>query len=400
MNLSKIPGHVQNVRLYFNAGSDIVQGGLVELFCSKGLKVLEPGIVVNDDCEWKSNCSFDLKPCQPGEKLTMIVTVKCDANENYSADGQLQDQMIENDILSQTLQAIVTTSYHHKLYTQVLESKKMRECTPMSAILQAKVTTLERPALTISDSNAFLYTENLAVVNATVNCNTPVPFSLKEWNITFPSPLYLEEKGDLNDGLFNRSVIEGEELFFGFKCRVDLSGKLKAKDERPLLKIILQDQFNKSFLQVLPLNIDAFYQKMANECKMGKSNIATAKFSLASQEGLIGSPVVFSCDIDCGSLKQTEKSHFLFNLSCDNSDWIIGGKVRGALDISNEEKRCSLEFVGIPTRSGDIKSFPTIELMNQASSSFIKVVSKYPTSFMSLSHKSIETFAYLSLHEV
>ena len=388
------------MRLFFNAGSDIVSGGLVELFCSRGIKVLEPGAEVEDG-EWKSQCRFDLDSCEPGEKITMIVTVKCDAIETYCANESLHGDSIENSALSQKLQAIVTTSYHHKLYSQLLESGKMTECSPMSAILQANVTTLERPALTISNSNAHFYGDNLVIVNVTVHCNTPVPFSLKEWNITFPSPIHLADKGDLNYGLFDRSVVEGEELFFGFKCCLDFTPQTNLKVVRPLLNIVLQDHFGKSFLQVLPLDLEAFYKRVAIECNRDSSNVADVNFSLNSNEGLFGLPVSFQCEVDCRRLAEIVPSDLLYNLSCNDGDWIIGGKVRGTLSYSKEDKSCSLEFVGIPTRSGVIKSFPTIEIMSSSSSpSDIKVNPKYPLSFLSLAHKRIETFAYLAVQEI
>lgn len=372
---------------------------MVELFCSQGLKVLEPGTDVESG-EWKSKCRFDLDPCQPGEKIAIIVTVQSDAIETYHANESLHDGSVGNSVLSQTLEAIVTTSYHHKLYEQLLESGKMTECSPMSAILQANVTTLERPALTISNSNANMYDDNLAVISTTVHCNTPVPFSLKEWNITFPSPLYLQDGGDLNKDLFNRSIVEGEELFFGFKCFLNFSVESSIKNERPLLNVVLQDHFGKTFLQVLPLDLDVFYNQVIRDSNRVNSNAAVAKYSLSSQEGLVGLPVSFTCDIDCKHLMESKTSDLLYSLSCDDGDWIIGGKVRGVLSYCREKRSCTLEFVGIPTRSGLIKSFPNIEIMYSSSiSSDVKVTLKYPLSFLSLAHKSIETFAYLSLHE-
>ncbi len=388
--------------MHFYAGSDVVQGGLVELFCSKGVKVLEPDAGVEGG-KWTNTCSFDLEPCQPGKKLTMVVTVKCDAIESYSVASSQQEHTVGSNSSSQTLEAIVTTSYHHIVCAQVLETGATKNCPPMSAILQANVTTLERPALSMSESHAFLYGDNLAVVHATVICNTPVSFRLKEWNMTFPSCLVLHDDGDLNHSLFKRSVVEGEELFFGFKCHVDVSTLKDAilRNERPVLNITLQDNFGKSFLQVLPLNIDSFYQVMARECTNDKSNVI-ASFSIASEVGLVGSPVKFTCDMDCSHFIDAEKSSLLYKISCDNSDWIIGGQVRGSVSISKENSSFSLDFVGIPIGSGELKRFPSVELMTDDSNndSRIKVISKYPKPFMALAHRSIETFAHFSLEEI
>lgn len=391
----KIPGHVQNVRLHFRAGSDIVRGGLVELFCSSGLMILAPGAEVESD-KWENKCSLELSPCQPGEKTTIIVTVKCDGMDSYSATISSHDDQLLRPAMSQSLEAIVTTKYHHKLYAQLLESGKMTECKPMSAILQAKVTTLERPALTISNSFANLYDDDNVVVNAIVHCNTPVPFRLKEWNISFPSPLHLDDDGDLNSGLFDCSVIEGEELFFGFKCHINFSDD-DNKCDAALLNIVLQDHFGKTFLQVLPLDLHTFYKRWSNESSAGSVNVLVARFSLNTESALVGQPVSFQCTFDTNNLRQQDRS-LIYSINSDVSgDWVIGGKVRGKLDYSN--KHCSIEFTGIPTRPGIIKSFPTIDLSYFATKSShaseqIRVNPEYPILFKSLSHKNIETFAF------
>jgi len=401
-----IPGHVQNVRLFFNAGSDIVCGGKVELTCSQGIKVLPPEVNVENG-DWKSKCTFNLEPCKPDEKITMIVTVKCDAIGSYDASHSLNDDDgIENSI-TQTLQAIIKTSYHHNLYAS-LNSGEAIEHPPMSAILAATVTTLKYPALTISDSNAYRYNENQVVVSATVHCNTPVPFSLKEWDITFPSPLCLEDGEDFNKGLFERSIIEGEELFFGFKCRLDFAEEKPDTTVKPLLNIVLQDSFGKTFSQVLPLSLEKFYDQVKNEHQRGTSNIANVQFNLSNQNGLVGSPVTFVCDIDCSNLTLTkDNSEVLFDVSCNNSDWILGGKVRGALCLSEDKSSSTLKFIGIPIKSGVIKRFPSLKLVHftatndsgtsQSRLPDIKVTSKYPVSFISSTHKSVETLSYLSL---
>lgn len=384
--------------MYFFAGSDIVSGGLIELFCSSGVKVLAPGAEVESG-QWESNCSITLDPCQPGEKITAIVTVKCDAIDSYNANAACKDEQLLRPEMSQTLQAIVRTKYHHKLYAKLLEMSTMTECAPMSAILQAKVTTLERPALTISNSFANIYDNNNVIVNAIVNCNTPVSFRLKEWNVMFPSPLKLDDDGDLNGGLFDCSVIEGEELFFGFKCHVQFSDNTSNKHESALLNIVLQDHFGKTFLQVLPLDLDSFYKKLSKESNKRHTNTITAQFSLASNCALVGQPVSIRCNIDCSSLPQQERC-LIYSINSDvGGDWVIGGMVRGKLKYEMDSNQCSVEFTGIPTRSGIIKSFPTINITCASSPPYsvgsINVLQEFPTLFTSLSHKNIETFAFM-----
>ena len=388
----QIPGHIQNVRLHFCAGVDIVHDGEVEILCSQGLNILPPDTEVKDG-KWTSSCTFKMKPCKPGEKTTMILTVKssvCASKQNHRT------------IETQTLEAIVSTSYYHKLCAKVLDMGVMADCPPMSTRLQATITTLERPALTVSESNAFLYADCLAVLNIAVNCNTPVPFSIKEWSISLPSYLVLEDDGDLNDGLFERAIMEGDVVFFGFKYRVDASSICdETKMEQPLLNITLQDNFGEPVLHALPLNIDSLFQTIIENRNGDESKSVSVIFTLASEEGSIGSPVNIECDIDCRHLTAVEQSSLLYKLSYDDSDWVIGGKVRGNMSCSaiNRNGLYTLKFVGIPTASGVLERFPRIELTDSVSNASLKVVSKYPKSFISSTNKSIETFANLMMEE-
>ncbi len=376
------------------------------------MKVLAPDTEV-DDNQWESKCSLKLDPNQPGDKSTIIVTVKCDDIETYSSIVPSQGDQILKPQISQSLQAIVTTKYHHKLYAELVEAGKLSECSPMSAILQAKVTTLERPALTMSSSYANLYKDNKAIVNVTVHCNTPVPFKLKDWNITFPAPLVLDQGGDLNSGLFDCSVIEGEELFFGFKCRVnylDSDVTSTKKCDSAVLNIVLQDHFGKTFLQVLPLDLDLFFRELTNASSLGNSNTAAAKFTLTPREALVGQPVLFRCDIDCSGLKHPNDYSIIYKIDPDvKGDWVIGGKVQGELKYSKDSQACVVEFTGIPTQPGQTKSFPSIKLVTlngdatslpmTSQTETIKVNSDYPMSFKTYAHKTIETFAFITPEE-
>ncbi len=396
-----IPGHVQDVRLHFYSGADCVNGGRVKLVCSQGLQVKPPsmGEAKQGDRDWLDSCEFDFSSCFPNTGITKIFTVKSEAIDSY--DPKATDQVDEDYSYSalQTLEARVTTSYHHGAYKADIQNGTPIKNAPITAILEASVTTLELAALTIKKSGVDFLGDGNFIVSATVVCNTPVPFRLKEWEISLPPTLYLDEEGDLNEGLFDSSVIEGEALYFGFRCKGS-ANTVEANDASTVLSIVLEDQFGKSFRQFLPLDIREIDEVLkCSESGAENASVANAELKANLQEGLIGSPVMFTYNVDCSSLRpHSSQSGILFHISCVNEDWIIGGSVRGAL-VLGQSKSCSLSFVGIPIKSGIIKSFPRIELAalheHEDSSagalpSAIKVLHKHPSRFLSMAFTSVD----------
>ena len=119
---------------------------------------------------------------------------------------------------------------------------------PMKTVLQAMVTTLDQSSLAADDAVVFLFGDDHVMVNISLQCNSPVPFYIKEWHLDLPPPLLVEEGGDLNKGMFRHAIPEGEMLLFIFKCvRTDLLSKPICK--KPLLRVVLQDDFGKSFVR-------------------------------------------------------------------------------------------------------------------------------------------------------
>jgi hypothetical protein len=394
-----IPGHVQDVRLHFYSGSDCVNGGMIKLVCSQGLQVMSPvNTAKEESLEWHDSCEFDLDSCLPNASVTTIVRVKSEAIDSYDPNATDQNEEDYSYSSLQSLEATVTTSYHHGAYKSHIENGKPIESPPITAILEASVTALELAALTIKSSGAYSIGDDHFMVSATVLCNTPVPFRLKEWEITLPSTLYLDEDGELNDGLFDSSVIEGEELFFGFRCKRSKNPMSKTQSNHSVLSIVLEDQFGKSFRQVLPLDIRGIDEQLkSTKGDVDNIAIANAELKAKSLEGLVGAPVMFTYNIDCSSLKVNAfPSQILYHLSCVDEDWIVGGSVRGTLNCGPETS-CSLTFVGIPIKAGIIKSFPRIELaslqdLNTSATTppGIKVVQKHPSTFMSLAYTSVD----------
>jgi hypothetical protein len=389
-----IPGHIQTLRLIFESGSDVVNGGEVEMICSDGLQIAPPGI---DPIEgnWQNSCSFELGACEPNSSKTLLTTVKSDPIEYYSSDRN-EDSLHNNNALRQNLYVKVKTSYHHGLYAKLEKNKKEPTPPSMAALLEAKVTTLERPALSLGQASAFFCDNGSVILNAVVHCNTPVPFSLKEWNVTFPPCLKLMNDGDLNHNLFQQSISEGEELFFGFKCEWVRSATTTDDNTftRPVLLVILQDSFGKTFRQVLPLNIDAFYSEMERKEKLSNADSVIAELKAPSKEGLVGAPIAFQYYVDTSNLSRN--MDIMYEISCFEMDWIIGGKIKGVISASsNEDSSLTLDFVGIPTRQGVLKGYPSFILSYVPTDdefepilSHIKVQVRQPSEFLSLSYKN------------
>ncbi|EJK77176.1 hypothetical protein THAOC_01012, partial [Thalassiosira oceanica] len=214
----------------------------------------------------------------------------------------------------QTMEARVETRYRQESYTSVMEGGEEPESEPMSTILEAMVTTLDRPALTVVDADSFAFGEDHVMVSVRVQCNSPVPFYIKEWHLDLPRPLAVEDDGDLNRDMYRHAIPEGEVLLFGFRCtRVD-GGDAGGNDghERPILRVVLQDDFGKTFLQVLPVDLGSMYKKLRKEDAYSEMYQAVADLTCSAAEGTVGHPVPFSYRLDLRSLvtpRREEEGH-------------------------------------------------------------------------------------------
>jgi len=365
-----IPGHVQNVRLVFHSGSDFITEGQVRLICSEGLLVVPPKTDPSKlDEEWSDECIIPLESIGPGKKIVITTLVK-------SSTIKLGD----NTDLIQTMWAKVETRYRQESYASVMEKGEEPESDPMKTLLEAMVTTLDRPALAVDDAEAFLLGDDHVMVNIALQCNSPVPFYIKEWHLDVPAPLIVdEENGDLNKGMFKHAIPEGEMLLFGFKCIRSESSEDHNKCERPLLRVVLQDEYGKTFLQVLPVSLEDIYKKLRKEDNYAEVYTATAELSCTVNEGAVGLPVPFVYDLNLQSLitpKQRKRmakgnaasvssAHdcpILYTIVSDDCDWIVSGKVQGLIKPSSGSESLLLHFRGIPTQSGILRNFPQLYL--------------------------------------
>jgi hypothetical protein len=275
------------------------------------------------------------------------------------------------------MKARVETFYRHESYNSVMTTGEEPDSSPMKTLLEAMVTTLDRPALTVDDAEGFDFGDDEVMINVSLQCNSPIPFSVKEWNLDLPPPLRVSADGDLNRGMFRHPIYEGEILLLGFKCNrsSEWLGE-NSQCERPILRVVLQDEFGKTFLQVLPLNLENIYRQIGKEDMYAELYAATAELTCLAEEGTVGHPVPFEYKLNTQSLMMPKRKKFsesqslvseagcpvLYIIISDGSDWIVSGKVQGLLDLSSQTDTITLQFRAIPTQSGVLRSFPVLFL--------------------------------------
>jgi len=280
------------------------------------------------------------------------------------------------------------------------------------------VTTLDRSTLAVDDAKAFLFGSNQVMVHISLQCNSPVPFYIKEWNLDLPPPLHVEQNGDLNKGMFRHAISEGEMLLFGFKCiRTDL---LQSKPicEKPLFRVVLQDDFGKTFNQVLPVNLDNVYKKLRKDDIYSELYTATAVLTCSVEEGTVGHPVPFAYDLNLQSLITPRQRRtpslgsasvssvyghkILYTILSDGSDWIVSGKVQGLIRTLPESE--SIQFRAIPTQSGVVRNFPELFLeylpMRASLNRPDKTVSLPPINVQCKNPDCFQSLAYTTSHSL
>lgn len=391
-----IPGHVQNVRLVIHSGSDVITQGQLRLVCSKGLLVVPPNTITSEVNEaWSDECTMPLSACEPGNKIVITILVKSSTIERDSGDDAIQ-----------TMWAKVETLYRHKSYRVVMENGEEPESDPMKTLLEAMVTTLDRPALTVRNTEAVMFGDDHVMVTISLQCNSPVPFYIKEWQLDLPPPLLVEADGDLSKGMFQHAIPEGDILLFGFKCVLTDSSQIDTACSKPLLRIVLKDDFGKTFVQILPVNLEDVYNKVRKDSST-ELFATTAELTCSVDEGSVGHPVPFVYTLNLSSLMTPrQRRSSLGNMSVcslavrpiqytivsEGSEWIVSGKVQGLIKPNPGSDSLSIHFRGIPTNSGILRDFPVLYLDyllmkdSCAPSPPIFVQCKKPDSFQSFAY--------------
>lgn len=385
-----ISGYTQAVQLTFHAGSDVIHRGDVELKCSHGLKVKTES---NEDSDWQETGHFSFNSCKPNENLRFTVTIK---SENIGSHDDIRHA--ENNLdysTPQTLKALVTTSFQHDVFKNQIEGENLVKVLPMTAMLEASVTTLERAALSLEKVQIFTLGSHTAIINISIVCNTPVPFGVNTWNISLPNYLSLCQGGDMTEFLCSSSVIEGDKLHFSFRCIIHehpLRYKESQGDFHANLHLVLHDGCGKSFDQVIPVDISTLC------CNSEEySDIVTANLLPRQMKGTVYEPVAFTYSLRKmqSFSKDDPPQVIIFRLVYNHYDWIIAGSVCGSINIYPDGNDINLHFIAIPIKCGRIDRFPDLHL-SQNDYKTIKVVTQDPISFLSTPHKKINGIGFPS----
>ena len=391
-----IPGETQQIRLAFSSNRDYITKGEIDFECSQGLKILPPEVDGNDKKNWVDKCKVTLKPC--GLNETQLITALVTSEPIRIGDA------------AQSLQAKITTWYHHALYFDEIKTDEP-ESLPLVATLYTDVTTLGSPALTVHTADAFTLPDGKVTVSVSLLCNTPVPFFIKEWSASLPPPLELVTSDDLDDALVGHPVSEGQEIFFSLNCRImEFCYSDETGSANPSLTVILRDDQGKTFQQVLMFDLSEFYRNIRRDLEFSGKNATHAELLCSREEGLVGAPVYFTYTTDVASINaamrikaspprssnQNEGSlltapPLLYSIISDTKHWILSGKVGGVVP-NNANGPFSVTFVGIPTRSGVLKQFPQLKLhyapVAEMKAITLTVHCRVPECFTSLAYKN------------
>ena len=151
--------------------------------------------------------------------------------------------------------------------------------------------------------------------------------------------------------------------------------------------------------------MSAFYSDVVRDSKLSGFGSVAIELKDSVMEGVVGEPVTFSYSIDTKGLqgllkKVTPKGSdtipkFLYAIKYDESDWLVSGDLRGGVSLSDSDT-FMISLVGIPTRPGSIKRFPSVSLMCEVTKGDLLpliVDMRYPEKFNSRSFGGSISFA-------
>ena len=124
----------------------------------------------------------------------------------------------------------------------------------------------------------------------------------------------------------------------------------------------------------------------------------TASLEIEATEGNASEPVMMTYKVDLSGLGLTQNDDdgkLLYSITCEDATWLVGGKVKGAFDISSSPSP-SCEILAIPTLPGILVRFPSINLRYSSATrtSPVKVLLKHPNTFRSLANANTMAIAY------
>lgn len=382
---SLLPGHDQEVRIQFNASTDIIRAGKLLLSCSEGLTLIPPGQDPSTG-NWQNSCKVDLGAYKPGETKLFTAHVRCGLIDNYSRASITEKSSLD---ISHGFSAKAFTTYLHPETEEVESSDSLA----MENVLEAFAPILEKTALSVERVGlVWLSLGKRAVVSIDLVCNTPRHFSVNAWELVLPSPLQVSKGVDLNGDLLKCRVSDGDHLALAFDCSVTEENDSLSSDEA-ILRVILCDDAGKEFSLDLSVDLDKYYLTLLEGSNPKPStNVSTTLF-IDSEGGSVGEPVTMTFKIDSKGLESLES--LSYSIAAEGSDWLIGGQVNGIVDKSS----LSCQVIGIPAVAGELVNFPKLLLRQstpKGESITINTQSQNPIAFQSYPKKSEIAVAFLT----
>lgn len=374
-----LPGHDQEVSISFDAASDFVTAGRLQLSCSEGVTLIPPGEDPSNG-NWQNSCEIDLGSYKQGESKVFTAHVRCGLLENFSHLSISEISTVDRE---HGFAAKAITTYLHE------ESEDADH--PMKNVLEAFAPILEKTALSV-EGVRFVWVSpgKRAMVSINLISNTPRYFSVEEWKLALPPPLCVTEGSDLNGDLLKCKVSDGDQLSFVFDCSI-LEGKAAMATDEPLLQMKLRDDVGKRFALELPIDLNEHYLKLLNETNSKPPIPVTASLAIGSMEGSVGDPVMLTFNIVEGDLSALET--VTFSVVSEGSDWLIGGQVNGILGKSS----VSCKVTGIPAVAGPLSNFPKLVLRHSPKSGesvLLTTKIRYPPPFASHARTSEVAVAF------
>jgi hypothetical protein len=347
-----VPGHDQEIRITFDAGSDLVTASILQLTCSQGLLMIGPGEDPADG-QWKKECEIKLGSFKPGDKTTLTAHIRCALIETFSHDSISQAQSFDT---AHGLNARAFTKYLHA----VAETSDFSSTPEMKNVSEAFAPILEKTALSAESVDiVWLTTGESVLISIDLMSNTPDRFSIMEWSLLVPTSLKLAEDVDHNDYLRNCSVSDRDRLALIFECTVAKDAESADRDDA-ILRAKLCDDNGKMFTLDLPLDMSKFYLNLLGSSSTKKNASARATLQLAVDEGPVGEPIMLSFTVETEA-----DGNIVYSIDSAGSEWLLSGKVSGSMQRSGFMSlgfMGTCDIIGIPTVPGVLTSFPKIQL--------------------------------------
>lgn len=382
-----VPGHDQQIQITFDAGSDLVTAGLVQLTCSQGLLIIGPGEDPANG-QWKTECEVRLGSFKPGGKTVITAHIRCALIETFSHDSIMQTPSLDH---LHGLKARTFTKYLHS----VAQASDLSSTPEMKNVSETVVPILEKTALSVERVDTIWLTQGERVlISIDLMANTPDHFSILEWKLLVQSPLKLAEAVDHNDDLRNRSVSDGDQLFLAFEC--DVSKVVESADQGDVtLRAKLCDDNQKMFTLDLGLDLSGFYHSLLSATALKTLASAAATLKLPVDEGRVGEPIKLSYNVETAA-----EGTIVYTIDPAGSDWLLSGKVSGSMQRSGFMSlgfMGTCDVMGIPTVPGILTSFPKIQLgivSLQGGYTPLLMQSRSPARFRSLAKTSTIAVAF------